>query len=713
MIDGGDDPIDGTDRAPDLLGRSQFAETVVTALSAVRRQGRSSVLGLVGPWGSGKSSVINLVRRRLDDSGNDWRVAICTPWLYSDLETLQAGFFEELREALPDDQRWSLTRQKIAKLAVAVSPTANIKGFDASSLVRAGAAQWGGLSADATKRSAEAALEKSGVPILMVLDDIDRLTPDELLLVFKLIRVVGRLPNVYYLIAYDEQTVLDLLANTDLIDCEHSPGRARDYLEKIVQIRLDIPPLRVQDASELLNRELVRFLEQHNLSGRIELLQRFTSVYYEFLVDRLNTPRAIRRYVSQLEALYGRLATEVDLADFMLLTWLRVAEPAAYRLVQQNRADLTGTVSSQHEVTRFVRDTDAKNTITRWENQLRGVGVAEGDVRLVIGVLGELFPRIGLALRGASHAVDDNTLQAVHERKGVTHSDFFDRYFAIGVPRDDVADTEIDAALVDLANGGLLRETVRTALLNDTARTLRKFNVARNRDDYPAIAVIELLVDLYPRLPAEPGAVISSREAIRAHLGRALPDLLAAGIDPVPNDDREQLVSDMQSTDSGLMLLTNAIADADLIQRPTGWLAEHQTAIFDAVANRLAKEGSPNAVGQLLWNSFAAWRTVAPKAAARWIRDQICAGRWDLFETAACLLEHSPASSRGDLDRTLAPIVEVLGSGSLDELVRLAGSGAVDRKTSSDDPELLKRHEALLAALQTILSRRKERPGQS
>lgn len=64
----------------------------------------------------------------------------------------------------------------------------------------------------------------------MILDDLDRLAPDELLLVFKLVRLIGRLPNVYYLLCYDEQTLLDTLSRSALVG--GSEGRAREYMEK-------------------------------------------------------------------------------------------------------------------------------------------------------------------------------------------------------------------------------------------------------------------------------------------------------------------------------------------------------------------------------------------------------------------------------------------------------------------------------------------------
>jgi predicted KAP-like P-loop ATPase len=78
------------------------------------------------------------------------------------------------------------------------------------------------------------------MPVLVVLDDLDRLTPDELPLVFKLVRLVGRLPNVYYLLRYDERTLLDVLRRTDLVGDDEARGR--DHLEKMVQVRLDLAP---------------------------------------------------------------------------------------------------------------------------------------------------------------------------------------------------------------------------------------------------------------------------------------------------------------------------------------------------------------------------------------------------------------------------------------------------------------------------------------
>lgn len=201
-----DDPVDGSPEAPDLLGRHDYAGHLAKLLDAVRAQSESSVMALVGSWGSGKSSVLAMAIRELQTTSgsNGWLIAEFNPWMQSDLESLLAGFFAELREALPKDRKWKETRKKIGEFGKSVSPLGklgSLVGVDGSEIAKAMSTLIGGdTSATATKKKAEEALRELRRPILMVVDDLDRLTPHELLLVFKLVRLVGRLPNVYYLL---------------------------------------------------------------------------------------------------------------------------------------------------------------------------------------------------------------------------------------------------------------------------------------------------------------------------------------------------------------------------------------------------------------------------------------------------------------------------------------------------------------------------------
>ncbi|WP_260844944.1 KAP family NTPase [Streptomyces sp. SLBN-31] len=114
-----DEPFLDHDEGPDLLGHGQYAQHVLSLLDRVRAQTETGVLALIGPWGSGKSSVLGKVARRLRETanGDGWWVAELNPWLYSDLESLTLALFSEIREALPKDGRWSEAERRSADSA--------------------------------------------------------------------------------------------------------------------------------------------------------------------------------------------------------------------------------------------------------------------------------------------------------------------------------------------------------------------------------------------------------------------------------------------------------------------------------------------------------------------------------------------------------------------------------------------------------------------
>ena len=108
-----DDPRDGSTAKPDDLGRAAFVDHVAALLSSVRDQSPSSVIGLTGDWGSGKSTVLQMVLRRLKagDGAQRWLVAEFNPWTYPDTEAMQRGFFAELKSVLPEELQGGSARE--------------------------------------------------------------------------------------------------------------------------------------------------------------------------------------------------------------------------------------------------------------------------------------------------------------------------------------------------------------------------------------------------------------------------------------------------------------------------------------------------------------------------------------------------------------------------------------------------------------------------
>ena len=90
-----------TSKKQDKLGRVSFAEQVARAILQYEDK-ESVVLGLYGSWGSGKTSIINMVVESLEDSEPQAKPIICrfNPWNYSDQNQLISQFFKQLSLAL-------------------------------------------------------------------------------------------------------------------------------------------------------------------------------------------------------------------------------------------------------------------------------------------------------------------------------------------------------------------------------------------------------------------------------------------------------------------------------------------------------------------------------------------------------------------------------------------------------------------------------------
>src|SRR3990167_2452709 len=94
-----DRPI--TSRKEDLLGRSDFTESLASAIKGWTGND-SLVIGLYGPWGSGKSSIKNMVLEVLNEAAKSSKPDVMefSPWQFSGQDQLLEAFFNEIGIAL-------------------------------------------------------------------------------------------------------------------------------------------------------------------------------------------------------------------------------------------------------------------------------------------------------------------------------------------------------------------------------------------------------------------------------------------------------------------------------------------------------------------------------------------------------------------------------------------------------------------------------------
>ena len=668
-----DDPIEHS--TADELDRGAFVDAAIGLLERARAVESSSVLALIGPWGSGKSSILSAIatslRRRTEPS---WVVAEFNPWYYQDLASLQIGFFRELHAALPASKSWYQVRQSIAELGQSLAPLASlgsVVGLDASPAVETVAKLIGGDSGVTKVRAdAEKSLRSLGRPVLMAIDDIDRLDPNELLLLFKLIRLVGRLPNVYYLIAYDEDTLLDALSRTGLVG-NNEPRRAIDYLEKIVQVRLDVPPMRDEQISRWVDDAVNDLAAKFQLEIDGDFSSRFSRAYFGHIKSRLRTPRAIKRFFGQVDAFLGELSQEVDFVDFLLVSWLRTSEPLVYRSLIELRGQLLGEAGWSY-LGNLSSKRDPEEDHRPWRAVLEAARVTPGRLEGVADVLSQLFPRFQ-----REWEKDTTSYSAIKARpKRIANADYFDRYFAFGIPEEDLSDRVARSAVAQILHdeSGAERTLIESVFPRRTKLILAKLEHFADEEQGSPLRLLVWLAQRYHLVPRE-NALADSRMRARWLAGKLY--LRLRGDEPI------RLLREAASAPEGLALAAHMVGtqsqEARRLTSDRGTVeafaaAEqsflvHIREAFGGFATTSPLE-LPDGLWQLVWD----WGRLDAEGLSEWVRGQLDSGRWTALDLVARYVSSSislgvPGAEWRTSGLDLANLDEVVGLEKLYEML--------------------------------------------
>lgn len=497
----------------DTLGRLPYAQRAAELINATHSFEASAVLGISGPWGSGKTSLVNMIVETLQRDYSGWAVARFTPWATSDVSGLLGEFYSSVAEVLPKKKSRQV-RRALAVTASVAAPAANlipIAGAAASEGVRlAGEALAKSPSWQVAFNKASEELKELRTPILVVVDDIDRLHGSELMTLLKVVRLLGRFDGVQYLLAYDDETLYRSMTASGV---NPHDGSAERFMEKIVQYPLPVPPLLRHQQITRLNAGFARVSRATVDDGSSD---RRVSGLIDCFTDLLTTPRAIDRYIAQLQHHIPLLPPdEIDDEDVQLLTLIRVSFPALFNSIPRYRRELllghTGELKANTRSLEY-EPFDLGHLLELVPLERR---------RTARELLVSLFPKTRME--------GQISVYGSRRRQSIQHEEYFDRYFAMGILDNDVSDATV-AAAVAAATGG---DPVRLdRLLFGTPDDFRSLVLSKcvNPTNQPTtdaerIRLAEVLAGIANKLPSDDSGPFSDQDQLLAWIGGILAGL--------------------------------------------------------------------------------------------------------------------------------------------------------------------------------------------
>ena len=214
------------DRESDRLGRRAFAESIATHILDVSID-HGFTVAVTGEWGSGKTSVLNMVAETLKERDGAVAVLSFNPWLFGGPTELVSRFFNELSAQLGQRNLGQLkvVAKVLTDMGKAFAQHSSIPGASPAAAV-AGVVvdKWTGTPSLLSQRDRlRRTLQTLKSRIVVIVDDIDRLERDETRELIRLIRLTSDLPNVVFLLGFDRRHVASSLGETE--------GDGQQYLE--------------------------------------------------------------------------------------------------------------------------------------------------------------------------------------------------------------------------------------------------------------------------------------------------------------------------------------------------------------------------------------------------------------------------------------------------------------------------------------------------
>ena len=341
-----DHPIDGSEKKPDLLGREQYASVIGKAL-LLEKDMPGIVASIEGEWGYGKTSFLNLIKKYFESLPGEEHPIIVdfNPWMVSGAENLVQEFLVQLASKIDasdsdDAEKVQSAAKQVLSYSKIFTAFKFIPGVEPWASIAQGVMESVGDAAESIGKLKELSIEDKrdktvkaigslDKPIVVFIDDIDRLPPNEVFDTVRLVKAVADFPRVSFILAYEPIYVSGALKKFGIKD-----GLA--YMEKIVQTRIYLPLVNSEDIQILLDAELKNLHEDAirdyfpNNQGR---LGHFFQSSIKYL---LRTPRDVKRLFNRLYVSEINCRGEVEFSDLFALEVIALKAPILYDNIRKN-----------------------------------------------------------------------------------------------------------------------------------------------------------------------------------------------------------------------------------------------------------------------------------------------------------------------------------------------------------------------------------------
>lgn len=315
-------PIIISDKAAtyDLLDRGVIVSLLYDAINDAYSS-NAYVIGLEGEWGTGKTTIANLVQQRLKNNEDIKVVKNFNFWAAGSQTAILNSMYDSLLKTIGVDYNSARMKRLLRRTANFVTTMPKM-GKVLGQVIDEDITQ---NDVNQLKDKLEELILSSGKRYVFFVDDLDRADNLQVLFLLKMLGTLFDLPNLIFVLLYDKKRMNAIVDNGKDLNAA--------FAEKIINQEIRVPEVSEQVMQNIYKTGLSKLAIAYGV-GNSEIQEIKPAI--DLIVEQIKSIRDLKRIMNSVCAIAFDKDNPLDRRDLLLLEFIHFKEPSLYKLIHDN-----------------------------------------------------------------------------------------------------------------------------------------------------------------------------------------------------------------------------------------------------------------------------------------------------------------------------------------------------------------------------------------